>query len=103
MKLELKIFKTICQTEKFLINGIEANSEDFGIGYDCEGTHDGNEDDDVGCVDYQFFPKLPSQKILRKYNINKKEDKEICDKLEEGLSFGCCKLCNKGKKKPNVV
>lgn len=47
MKLELKIYSALCETEIFTVNGINATYEDFGEKYD----HDTENAEDYGCGD----------------------------------------------------
>lgn len=90
MKLELKIADEFCVTEIFRINGIEADSDDFGVQGD-EAFDDAVEDDD--CGDMQFARTEPTADVLAKYGITKTEYHAVAEKLEEGLSFGSCGLC----------
>lgn len=78
-----------CATKVFEINGIKADSDDFG--YMCDVDPDNAEP--YGCGDMRFVPKPPSDDVLKEYNITKEEYNEICAELEEKLSFGCCGWC----------
>lgn len=46
-----------------------------------------------GCGNMRFFPKLPTEDILNKYNISVSEYDEIAEHLEMKLSFGSCGWC----------
>jgi len=94
MDLKLEIFNALCSTKEFYINGIMAESEDFGDKADM-GTHppDADEYDRYGCIDMQFTPKPATQEVLDRYNITKEEYDEIACQLAEGLSFGNCGWC----------
>lgn len=89
MKLELKVYSALCSTERFVINGIKADSGDFGSQRD----EDQKNAEDYACGDMQFTRKAATKEVLEKYKINKKEYDEVCSNLESGLSFGCCGWC----------
>lgn len=89
MKLELTFGKWLCYCSSFEINDIRACSDDFGNQYDT----DADNAPDYCCADMRFFPRPATQVILDKYNITLDEYNEICEKLEEGLSFGSCGWC----------
>lgn len=90
MKFELKIFSALCATDKFVINGIEANSEDFG--YQSDKSPETAEA--YCCGNMVFTRKEPTAEILQKYNITEKEYSDICYELEDKLSFGSCGCCS---------
>ena len=89
MKLELEIFSSLCSAAKFTINGVVAETNDFGDqgdqGYDAE---------DYCCADMRFESKEPTQEVLDKYGISKAEYIIVAGQLEEGLSFGSCGWCS---------
>jgi hypothetical protein len=89
MTLELTFGDSLCYTPTFKINGINAKDSDFGEKYD----RDQKNAPDYGCGNMQFTGNPFTPEILSKYNITEKEYQEIVDKLEEGLSFGCCGWC----------
>jgi hypothetical protein len=90
MTLELEFGHALCYCTTFIVNGIDASSDDFGE----QGDIDPSSAEPYGCGDMHFTPnKKPKQELLDKYGINLIEYEEICDKLEEGLSFGCCGWC----------
>ena len=74
--------KAFCSTSKFVINGNDANPDDFG----WQGDVNPENAEDYCCANMKFIPKRETKEILRKYSIDKKEYDEICKKLEEGLS-----------------
>ena len=88
MELELEVFGSLCETKTFKINGVCASYEDFGEKYDR-----GSSSEPYACANMQFTRVRPTQDVLDKYGITKAEYHEICDKLEEDLSFGCCGWC----------
>jgi hypothetical protein len=89
MELELKVYRALCSTKRFTINGIDADSSDFGSQQD----EDQENAEDYACGDMQFTRKAATKKVLEKYKINETEYDEVCSKLESGLSFGCCGWC----------
>jgi hypothetical protein len=89
MKLELEIYSHLCSTKVFVINGINADSEDFG-------DHRDDSPDTAepySCGNMCFSRNPSSKKVLKKYGITQEEYDEIADKLAEGLSFGSCGWC----------
>ena len=89
MKLELEIYSSLCAASKFIINGICAESSDFG--------YQGDQDDDspeYHCGDMQFEGKRATQDVLDKYGISISEYNFIVGQLEAGLSFGSCGSCS---------
>jgi len=89
MKLELEFGDALCFTSTFKINGINADSDDFGEKYD----RDTENAEDYGCGDMQFTRIEPKSEVLEKYGITEDEYFKIAEKLEGGLSFGCCGWC----------
>lgn len=89
MTLELTFGESFCYTPIFKINGIDADSNDFGEQYDI----DSGNAEEGGCGDMQFTSIDPKPEILLKYGISEDEYFEICDQLSIGLSFGSCGLC----------
>lgn len=89
MELKLEIFGALCSTSEFEINGVAADSDDFGEQYD----HDQENAEDYACGDMRFERKASTTEVLDKYKITESEYQEIAEKLEDGLSFGCCGWC----------
>lgn len=89
MILDFEVFGALCEMKTFKINGVRASYEDFGEKYD----RDSLGAEPYCCRDMRFTRKPLRQIILDKYGITKAEYDEICDKLEEGLSFGNCGWC----------
>ncbi|MCX7772321.1 MAG: hypothetical protein N2376_04320 [Clostridia bacterium] len=89
MKLELDVYSTICETKRFVINGIQATYRDFGEKQDVSMDRT----QPFCCGNMVFLPSLPTQQVLEKYGITKKEYHYICEMLRSCVSFGTCKLC----------
>jgi len=89
MKLKLEFGRALCYTPTFTINGIRADSDDFGEQYDRASE----EADDYACVDMQFTRVPPTPEVLAKYGITGPEYELIAGQLEVGLSFGLCGGC----------
>ena len=89
MELKLEIFGALCSTSTFEINGVSADSYDFGEQYD----HIRENAEDYACSDMRFERKASTDEVLEKYKITEAEYQEIAEKLEDGLSFGCCGWC----------
>jgi hypothetical protein len=86
MELKLEIFGALCSTSEFEINGIAADSDDFGD----QDDHDQENAEDYACGDMRFERKASTADVLDKYKITEDEYQEIAEKLEDGLSFGWC-------------
>jgi hypothetical protein len=89
MDMKLEIYGALCETSKFVINGIEADAYDFGDKDD----EDPDNAEDYGCGDMQFTSTPPTKEVLEKYSITEDEYRTVCEELNEGLSFGCCGWC----------
>ena len=90
LKLEKLIsMGSLCEIERFNLNGVELESDDFGDKYDAH--PDGAED--YACGDMQFTRSEPKEEILKKYRITKEEYHQVAERLEEILSFGYCGWC----------
>lgn len=87
MKLELEIYGSLCSTSTFRINGIDAESSDFGD------QGDNSRGEDYGCGNMQFEPKDATPEVLAKYGITVPEYNLVAGQLESGLSFGSCGWC----------
>jgi hypothetical protein len=90
MDLTLMFYGCLCATTTFTINGVEAHKEDFGEQYD----RSPETAEDYCCGDMQFTRIPPTPEVLAKYKITEEEYAQVCDKLEEGLSFGRCGCCS---------
>lgn len=90
MELIIEPFCSLpCELEVFTINGIAANSMDFGDMYD----HNEGVKEPYGCWDMYFEPKLPTSDVLKHYNITVDEYNTICMELENKLYVGKCGWC----------
>lgn len=89
MKLELDVYSAICETKKFIINGIKATDKDFGEKYD----HSPDKARPHRCGNMLFEPAVPAQQVLDKYGITINEYMQICKQLQACVSFGTCSLC----------
>lgn len=90
MAHEITFGSALCYTPVFKINGIYADSDDFGEKYD----HSPGTADDYCCGDMRFDQKAPDDKVLTKYGIDELEYWTIANKLADGLSFGACGWCS---------
>jgi len=89
MKLNLVFGTALCYVKEFTINGIAADYEDFGEKYDRSPYDAGS----YGCGNMQFTRVPVRTEILEKYHITEAEYSQVCEKLEDGLSFGFCSRC----------
>lgn len=90
MAYEIEIYSALCSTSKFKINGIDADSADFGSQYDAGREYA----EDYCCGNMTFEPKSPDKEVLEKYKIDELEYWSIASKLESDLSFGSCGWCS---------
>ena len=89
MKYTLEIYGALCATSTFIINGVGADSDDFG----SQGDTSPEMAEDYACGNMQFEMNAPTEEVLSKYSITKEEYETIGRELEEKLSFGCCGWC----------
>jgi hypothetical protein len=90
MQLEFKVYGALCAISTFVINGIDADSSDFGD----HGDRSPETAEDYCCGNMQFIRSPSTPAVLAKYGITEDEYAEICEKLETGLSFGRCGWCS---------
>lgn len=90
MKLEIEFGRAFCYTPTFVINGIAADSCDFGEQYD----RSPETAEYHACGDMQFTRKPATPEVLEKYKISSIEYETVAGQLEVGLSFGPCGLCD---------
>ena len=90
-----KAFECLCSADIFTVKGKDADEDDFGDRFDDAP----DEADDYGCGDKVFrrFSRLDDMDkrmaCCKKYRITDSEYDEICDVLEQELSFGHCGWC----------
>lgn len=89
MRLICESYNALCSLMNFEVNGIKAEEKDFGEHHDIQPELA----DDYACYNMKFIPKPATQEVLNKYNINVDEYNEVCNKLDEQLSFGNCGWC----------
>lgn len=90
MELVIRPFPALpCRLEVFIINGRNAELEDFGN----EEDHDIESAEPYACGDMWFEPKLPTTEVLQRFNITADEYNTICRELEKKLFVGECGLC----------
>lgn len=90
MLVKLKIYGSLCSAEEFEINGVKADTRDFGDSEDADPGHA----EYYSCGDMQFYPVPSAEKVLEKYSITQGEYSEVCKMLQDGLSFGTCGMCS---------
>nr|DAU11684.1 MAG TPA: hypothetical protein [Bacteriophage sp.] len=94
MELVIESFYALpCELKVFTINGKKANSFDFGMTSDHKEDYDDDEIAAYCCCDRYFESVCPTEKVLRKYNITKKEYYDICRELENKLHVDRCGWC----------
>lgn len=89
MQLDLQFYDALCATSLFTVNGIRADSRDFGDQWDDSPLDDSAE----GCGDMRFVRRPASPEVLAKYSITTAEYELVAGQLEAGLSFGRCSWC----------
>jgi hypothetical protein len=89
MNYKIEIYSALCSTRIFNINGIDADSEDFGE----QGDDDRENAEQYACANMTFTPKLATDSILKKYKITNDEYNQIAEELSGKLSFGRCGWC----------
>lgn len=90
MNLKLEVYKCLCAAKEFTINGIDASDSDFGDHFD----RNPEEAEPYCCGNMRFTRIKPDKDVLTKYSITEKEYNQVCNKLEDMLSFGACGLCS---------
>lgn len=85
----LNVSKWYCRPMSFTVNSKIADIDDFGV----QDDRDSGNAEPWSCADMHFTPIPASSKVLEKYSITADEYAEICEALEDKLSFGHCGLC----------
>ena len=83
------VFDALCGMEEFVVNGVEADAEDFVDKYD----HSPETAEPYGCGNMRADVKVPTSEVLRKYNITIGEYQIIAADISDKLSFGRCGWC----------
>lgn len=86
--LLIAVGECYCYLRTFVINGVEADEEDFGTHKDIEPEIA----EEYACGNMKFIPKESTSDVLDKYKITQEEYDQICNELD-CLSFGCCGWC----------
>ena len=93
MELVIEPFDALpCVLKIFIINGKDADSNDFGSTV----YHKEDCDDEIaayGCYNRYFESEPPTEEVLHKYNITEEEYYKICDELKENLYVDHCEWC----------
>lgn len=89
MKLDLTFGGSFCYTPNFVINGVAADSGDFGT----QGDVAPGDAEDYACGNMKFERIPATPEVLTKYNISGPEYELVASQLEVGLSFGACGWC----------
>ena len=90
MQLDLLLYQALCKPSVFEINGRQADYEDFGVQRDIEPVPENL----CGCGNMTFTRyAVPILGVKEKYNITDEEYNEVCNVLEEKLSWGSCGWC----------
>lgn len=91
MAYTMQVYSALCALSLFDINGIAADTYDFGE----QGDADPWNSEDYCCGDMRFTRhESPREDVLTKYGITFEEYNAICYELENALSFGSCGLCS---------
>ena len=81
MKIETKIYNSLCKTSTFRINGIEVDKYDFVIKCD----HSPENSKGRGCGDMRADIIPATDKVLKKYQISLSEYNNIAKQVSEKL------------------
>lgn len=89
MVYKIEWYSSLCELQKFVINWINADYEDFWEKFD----RSPETAEQYWCWNMQFEWKKATQSILDKYKISIDEYNKIVEELEVKLSFWCCWWC----------
>jgi hypothetical protein len=91
MAYTMEVYSALCALRLFEINGIAADTHDFGSQQD----EDQENAEPWCCGDMRFTRhEVPRKGVLAKYGITLEEYNAICFELEDTLSFGSCGWCS---------
>ena len=88
MNIKLKIDSKSCKVKSLTIKGMDADYEDFGYTADTSYNEFYN-----GCYNMKFIKKEYSDIVATKYKLDRSDYENICNMLEDNLSYGRCKRC----------
>ena len=86
---EIKSYGSLCGIQCGAINNIDIDESDFVDKYD----HSPETAEDYACGNMQADIILPTEEVLKKYNITVDEYREVAEKISEEVSFGSCGWC----------
>jgi hypothetical protein len=89
-KWVIVVYDALCSTSTFVINGVDADCDDFGTKQD----ESPSTAEPYSCGDMRFTPKPAIDAVLSKYSITLDEYNKIAEELREKLSFGSCGWCS---------
>lgn len=90
-------FDIPCEFAIFKINGINAEANDFGWATTDKLV---STDDQWGCrnhIWHSYTDPVGKETACRKYGLTDEEYAEVCETLEDILTFDCCDCCNFGE------
>ena len=92
MDVEIETYSALpCTTKRFYINGISADTDDFGYITDT----DPDNAPDYGCGCMEFIPSDDKmRKAMEKYSISAYEFRTVQYMLEDKLYVGSCGWCS---------
>lgn len=91
MSYQMEVYSSLCALRLFDINGIPANSYDFGEQTDVSPETA----EDYCCGNMRFTRyEVPQEGVLTTYGITLEDYEAICSELEDTLSFGACGWCS---------
>lgn len=91
MELVMKPYYGLpCSLQEFIINGQEADADDFGHSEDV----DKENAEPYGCGCRKFIiDDSNAEECMKKYNLTYEEYQQVCEQLEETLYVGQCGWC----------
>lgn len=91
MNVEIETYNALpCETKMFYINGVSADTDDFGHSEDTDRYNA----EPYGCGCRQFISSDDSMaEAMARYGISESEFHEVQDMLESKLYVGSCGCC----------